>query len=103
MSGVLQQLTVGGAEQTVVTDLDEAGGEEMLEEAPDELLGADGAVLELVGGGLFISESDVPVFQLAWSPAAASLLTAAGAPPTNLGSWASCCKACHRTIGPVIR
>src|SRR5437870_97435 len=56
---------MSGAEQAVVTDLDEAVGEDVLEEAADELLSGDGAVLELIGGGLFVSESDGAVFQLA--------------------------------------
>jgi len=41
---------MSGAEQTVVTDLDEARWEDVLEEATDELFGGEGAMFELVGG-----------------------------------------------------
>ncbi len=54
---------MSGAEQTVVTDLDEARREDVLEEATDELLGGDGATLELVSGRLFVSESDRALLQ----------------------------------------
>ena len=37
----------------------------MLEEAADELFSGDRTTLNLIGGRLFISESDVPIFQLA--------------------------------------
>jgi hypothetical protein len=56
---------MSGAEQAVVTYLDEPVGEHMLEEATDELLSSDGATLELVRGRLFISESDLAIMQLA--------------------------------------
>jgi hypothetical protein len=52
-----------GAEQTVVTDFDEARWEEVLEEATDELLGGHGGVLELVSGRLFVSESDLAIMK----------------------------------------
>jgi hypothetical protein len=55
---------LSGAEQAVVTDLDEAGGTDVLEEATDELLGREGATLELVSGRLFVRESDLAIFQL---------------------------------------
>src|SRR5260370_13057618 len=55
---------MSGAKQDEVTDLDEAIGEDVLEEAADELFGGEGAVLELVGGRLFVGESDVTIFQL---------------------------------------
>src|SRR6266403_758214 len=56
-------MTLGGAEQTVVADFDEAWGEDVLQEAADELDGGDGAVLKLVSGGLFVRESDSALFQ----------------------------------------
>jgi len=58
-------LTLGGAEQTVVTDLDEAWWEDVLQETADELRGGDGAVLELIRGRLFVRESDLAIMQLA--------------------------------------
>jgi hypothetical protein len=54
---------LGGAEQTVVADFDEARWEHVLEEAADELEGGDSAVLKLVSGGLFVRESDAALFQ----------------------------------------
>ena len=65
MSGFPKQMTMSGAKQAVVTDLDEAIGEDVLEEATDELLGGDGAALELVSGGVFVRESDLAMMQLA--------------------------------------
>src|SRR5712692_7291927 len=56
---------MSGAKQAVVTDLDEPIREQVLEEATDELLGGDGAVLELISGRLFERESDLAIFQLA--------------------------------------
>ena len=64
-SGLLEQLTITGAEQTVITDLDEARWQDVLEEAADELLGRDGAALELRSGRLFVLKSDVAIFELA--------------------------------------
>lgn len=46
------------AEQAVVTDLDEPVGEHVLEEATNELFGGNSAMLELISGRLFVSESD---------------------------------------------
>lgn len=65
MASLLQQLTLSGAKQTVVTDLDEARWEHVLEEATDELFGGDGATLELVSGRFFVGKSDVAILQLA--------------------------------------
>jgi len=54
---------MSGAEQAVVTDLDEARREHMLEEATDELLSGEGATLELVSGRLFVRESNRALLQ----------------------------------------
>ena len=56
---------MSGAEQTVVTDLDEAWREDVLQEAPDELFSGDSATLELVRGRFLVSESDLALMQLA--------------------------------------
>jgi hypothetical protein len=56
---------MSGAEQAVVTDLDEARWEDVLEEATDELFGTDSSTLELVSGRLFVRESDLAIMQLA--------------------------------------
>ena len=47
-------MPLGGAKQAVVADLDEPIGEHVLEEAANKLVRADGAVLELLSGGLLI-------------------------------------------------
>ena len=56
---------MSGTEQAEVTDFDEPVGKDMLEEATDELLGGEGAVLELVSGGVFVGESDLAMMQAA--------------------------------------
>ena len=58
-------MALGGTEQAVVTNLDEARREHVLEEATNELLGGKGALLELVSGRLFVSEGDLAIMQLA--------------------------------------
>ena len=58
-------MTMGRAEQAVVTELDEARREDVLEEATDELLGGDGATFELVSGRLFVRESDLAIMEMA--------------------------------------
>lgn len=62
-SGLGQQVTVAGSEQTVVTDLDKAIRQDVLEEAADKLLSRDGATLKLIRGGILEGESDAAVFQ----------------------------------------
>src|SRR5437762_6964585 len=56
-------MPLGGAEQTVVTDLDESLREHVLQEATNELFSGDGATLELVSGRFFVRESDRAVLQ----------------------------------------
>ena len=56
---------MSGAKQAVVTDLDEAWWQDVLEEATDELLGGEGAILELISGGVFVGERDLAIMQLA--------------------------------------
>ena len=60
---MLEAMTITGTEQTVITDFDEARREDVLEEAADELLGGDGATLELVGSRFLVIESDVAIFE----------------------------------------
>ena len=45
-----EPLALGGTEQAVVTDFDEAVGEDVLEEATNELVGGEDARLKLIGG-----------------------------------------------------
>ena len=56
---------MSGTKQAIVTDLDEPIGEDVLEEATNELFGSEGATLELVSGRLFVSEGDLTIMQLA--------------------------------------
>ncbi|MEK6283806.1 MAG: hypothetical protein AABN95_25905 [Acidobacteriota bacterium] len=56
---------MSGAQQAVVTDFNEAWWEHVLEEAADELLGGDGATLELISGGVFVRESDLAIMEVA--------------------------------------
>src|SRR5258705_13452118 len=58
-------MPLGGTEQAVVTDLDEARWEDVLQEAAGEILGGKGARLELISGRLFVRESDLAIMQLA--------------------------------------
>jgi hypothetical protein len=58
-------MTLSGAEQAIVTDLNEAWREHVLEEAADEFCGGDGAELELVSGRFFVRESDSAIMELA--------------------------------------
>ena len=58
-------MPLSGTEQAVVTDLDEAWWEDVLEEAPDELFSVEGATLELVSGRVLVSESDLAIMKVA--------------------------------------
>ena len=60
-----QQVTVAGAEQTVVADFDEAWWKDVLQEAANELFGSDGAKLRLRSRRVFISKSNVAILQCA--------------------------------------
>jgi hypothetical protein len=59
-----QEQALGGAEETEIADLDEAPGQDMLEEAVDELIGGEGAELELAGIGRVVAKGDLVVFEL---------------------------------------
>lgn len=49
-SGVCEQLTVAGAEQAIIAHLDEAVGQDVLQEAAQELLSGKGTESDLLGG-----------------------------------------------------
>jgi hypothetical protein len=59
-----QEQALGGAEETEIADLDEAPGQNVLEEAVDELIGGEGAELELAGIGRVVAKGDLVVFEL---------------------------------------
>ena len=50
VSGLSEQVTIALTEQAVVTDLDEPIGEDVLEEAADELLSRKGTESDLLSG-----------------------------------------------------
>ena len=56
---------MGGSEETEVANLDKAFGENVLEEALDELLGGEGAAFELSGIRSAILERDLRLLQAA--------------------------------------
>ena len=56
-------LTVGRTEQAIVTDLDKAPGQDMLQETVDEFLGGQRAELGLARVG-FVTERDLVVLHL---------------------------------------
>lgn len=65
MSDLREPRALPGAEQTVVTNLDEARWEHMLEEAMDELFSGERSGLDLLGGRFFVLKRDLPVAALA--------------------------------------
>jgi hypothetical protein len=54
---------LGGAEEAEIADLDEAPGQDVLEEAVDELFGREGAEGGLAGRRRAVTESDLVVFE----------------------------------------
>ncbi len=58
-----QEQALGGAEETEIADLDEAPGQDVLEEAVDELIGGEGAELDLAGSGRAVAKGDLVVFE----------------------------------------
>jgi hypothetical protein len=58
-----QEQALGGAEETEIADLDEASGQDVLEEAVDELIGGEGTKLVPAGIGRAVTEGDLVVFE----------------------------------------
>lgn len=58
-----QEKSLRGAEETEIADLDEASGQDVLEEAVDELFGREGAIGVLAGSGRAVAKSDLVVFE----------------------------------------
>ena len=59
-----QRGATGRTQEAVVSDLGEALGQDMLEEASDELMGWKRAALPLVASAILEAEGDVPIFEL---------------------------------------
>jgi hypothetical protein len=63
-SNLVQQGAMSGAEQAVVAHFDKAWRQDVLQEAPDELLGRQGAGSGFVGVGLLIAKGDLVIFKV---------------------------------------
>ncbi len=63
MAGAIEVLAGGGAEEAVVTDLDEAAGEDMLEETGDKVLDRERHAAGLEGSGVGVAEGDLVVLE----------------------------------------
>ena len=59
-----QAFSLCGAEEPVVADLGESLGQDMLEEAADELVGVESGPFPLAGAGFAATEGDLPVLEL---------------------------------------
>jgi hypothetical protein len=58
-----QEQALGGAEEAEIAHLHKAPGQDVLEEAMDELLGGESAELELVGSGRAVAKGNLVVFE----------------------------------------
>jgi len=59
-----QERALGRAEETEIADLDETLGQDVLEEAVDELFSREGAERDLAGSGRAVAKGDLVVFEL---------------------------------------
>jgi hypothetical protein len=59
-----QEQALRGTEEAEITHLDEASGQNVLEEAVNELIGREGAELVLAGSGRAVAKGDLVVFEL---------------------------------------
>ncbi len=59
-----QEQALGGAEEAEIADLDETPGQDVLEEAVDELIGGEGTEFDLAGSGRAVTKGDLVVFEL---------------------------------------
>ena len=58
-----QEQALRGAEEAEIADLDETPGQDVLEEAVDELFGREGAERDLAGIGRAVAKGDLVVFE----------------------------------------
>jgi hypothetical protein len=63
LPGLVKQMPVRGCEQAIVTDFDEAFGQNVLKEAADELFGRDGRVSGLIRGRILVGKSDLAILE----------------------------------------
>ena len=60
---LVKQMSVGGGQQAVVTDFDEAFGQDVLKEAADKLFGGDGRESGPICGRVLVGECDLAIFE----------------------------------------
>src|SRR5215510_1188678 len=60
---LVKQMSVGGGQQAVVTDFDEAFGQDVLKEAADKLFGGDGRESGPIYGRVLVGECDLAIFE----------------------------------------
>ena len=63
-----QPITLARAEETVVADLLKTFGQDVLQEATDELLGGEGAGLPAAGGAVTVAERDLTLLKFKDTP-----------------------------------
>ena len=61
--GQVEPVTLAGGEEAVVANFLEALGQEVLQEAADELLGGEGAGLPVAGGAVAVAKGDLTLVQ----------------------------------------
>jgi len=60
---LVKQMSVGDSQQAVVTDFDEAFGQDVLKEAADKLFGGDGREFGPICGRVLVGECDLAIFE----------------------------------------
>ena len=63
LPGLIKQMSVRGSEQAVVTDFDEAFGQDVLKEAADKFLGGNGRESGLISGRILVGKSDLAILE----------------------------------------
>ena len=64
LSGPVEQMTVGRAEEAVISDFNESVRQDVLKKPTNKLFGREGTEFDLIGGRFLILESDVAILQL---------------------------------------
>jgi hypothetical protein len=63
MPGLVEAVTLAGAEEAVIADFLETLGQDVLQETTDELLGREGAGFAVAGGAVTVTESDLTLLK----------------------------------------
>lgn len=64
LSGPVEQMTVGRAEQAVISDFDESVRQDVLKKPTNKIFGGEGTEFELISGRFFVLKRDVAILQL---------------------------------------